>query len=102
MQVVAACSAYGDPLIGMGRVSLCRHGDALATAQIRSGERARVGLDLRRGTGGHEGAAMIAGAGAQIEHVVGGPYRILVVLDHDDGIAEVTQSLECSKQTLIV
>ena len=36
---------------------------------------------------------MDAGAGADVEHVVGGADRVLVVLDDDHGVAEVAQPL---------
>ena len=35
--------------------------------------------------------AVLAGAGAEIDHVVGGSDRLLVVLDDDHGVAEVAQ-----------
>ena len=37
---------------------------------------------------------MDTGAGAEIDQVVGGPDRLLVVLDDDDGVADVAQMLE--------
>jgi len=33
-------------------------------------------------------------ARAEVDDVVGGPHRALVVLDHDDGVAEVPEALE--------
>ena len=36
-------------------------------------------------------AAVHAGAGADVDHVVGGADGVLVVLDHDHGVAEVAQ-----------
>ena len=36
-------------------------------------------------------AAVLAGAGAEIDHVVGGADRLLVVLDDDHGVAEIAQ-----------
>ena len=45
----------------------------------------------RRGALCHDSAAMHAGAGADVHHVVGAAYGLLVVLDHDHGVAEVTQ-----------
>ena len=47
-------------------------------------------------------AAMDAGAGADVEHVVGGADRVLVVLDHDHGVAEVAQPLQRFEQPRIV
>jgi hypothetical protein len=47
-------------------------------------------------------ASVHARAGSDIEHVVRGPNGILVVLDHDHGIAEVAQPLQRLKQPRIV
>ena len=43
---------------------------------------------------GDDLAAMDAGAGADIDHMVGDADGVLVMLDHDHGIAEVAQALE--------
>ena len=61
--------------------------------EVFAGERARLGdqvvdLALR-----HDVAAVDAGAGADVEHVVGLADGVLVVLDHDHGVAEVAQAL---------
>ena len=45
---------------------------------------------------------MDAGAGADVEHVVGDADRVLVVLDHDHGVAEVAQPLQRFEQPRIV
>ena len=50
----------------------------------------------------HELAAVLAGAGAEVHHVVGRPHRALVMLDHDHGVAEVAQPLERGDQALVV
>ena len=47
-------------------------------------------------------AAVDAGAGADVEHVVGGADGVLVMLDHDHGVAEVAQALEGFEQARIV
>ena len=47
-------------------------------------------------------AAMHAGAGADVEHVIGEPDGVLVMLDHDHGIAEVAQPLQRFQQPGIV
>ena len=46
--------------------------------------------------------AVDAGAGADVEHVIGGADGVLVVLDHDHGVAEVAQALEGFEQAGIV
>ena len=47
-------------------------------------------------------AAMDAGAGADVDHIVGGADGVLVVLDHDHGVAEVAQPLQRFQQPGIV
>ena len=47
-------------------------------------------------------AAMHAGAGADVEHMIGEPNGVLVMLDHDHGIAEVAQPLQRFQQPRIV
>ena len=47
-------------------------------------------------------AAMDAGAGADIDHIVGLQDRVLVVLDHDHGVAEVAQAPQRLQQALVV
>ena len=50
----------------------------------------------------HDVAAVDAGAGADVEHVVGGADRVLVVLDHDHGVAEVAQPLQRFEEPRVV
>ncbi len=45
---------------------------------------------------------MLAGAGPDVEQVVGRPHRALVVLDHEHGVPEVAQPLERRDQPLVV
>ena len=47
--------------------------------------------DVGRRAGGDDLAAADAGAGAEVDEVVGGPHRVLVVLDDEDGVAHVAQ-----------
>ena len=50
--------------------------------------------DLVVGAGGEELAAVLAGAGAEVEDVVGGAHDVGVVLDDEDGVAEVAQVVQ--------
>ena len=47
-------------------------------------------------------AAAHAGAGAEVDDVVGGPHRVFVVLDDDDRVAQVAQPFERAEQPLVV
>jgi len=62
----------------------------------------RVLGDFGRGAGGDHVAAVFAGAGAEVDEVVGGHHRALVVLDHDHRVAEVAQPVEGGDQLLVV
>ena len=46
--------------------------------------------------------AVLAGAGPEIDHVVGGADRLLVVLDDDHGVAEIAQPRERREQRAVV
>ena len=47
-------------------------------------------------------AAVLAGAGADVDHVVGDPDRLLVVLDDEHGVAEVAQADERLDEAAVV
>ena len=47
-------------------------------------------------------AAVLAGAGAEVDDVVGHPDRLLVVLDDDDGVAEIAQPRQRRQQLAVV
>ena len=51
---------------------------------------------------GDEVAAVLAGAGAEVEDVVGVADGVFVVLDDEDGVAEVAQVFERGDEALIV
>ena len=50
----------------------------------------------------HHLAAMHAGAGAHVHHIVGGHDRVLVMLDDDDRVAEIAEVLEGFEEPRIV
>ena len=47
-------------------------------------------------------AAFGARAGADVDHDVGLAHRVLVVLDHDQRVAEIAQRLERGQQPVVV
>ena len=51
---------------------------------------------------GDEFAAVHAGAGAEVDDPVGGAHHRLVVLDDEDGVAEVAQALERGDEAVVV
>ena len=59
-------------------------------------------LDLRGGALRDDPPAVLAGARAEVDEVVGRAHRLLVVLDHDHRVAEVAQPLERRDQLGVV
>ena len=92
-KVVDARAGEGEPLAA-GFAALARDGDGEAAGQIFSRYGPRVGGDFRDRAGGKELAAELAGAGAEVEQVVGGADDVGVVLDDEDGVAEVAELVE--------
>ena len=58
--------------------------------------------DLVDGALGDHLAAVLARAGPEVDDVIGGADRLLVVLDDDDRVAEVAQLLERGEQARVV
>src|SRR6202048_2255856 len=76
--------------------------DRQFAGEIFSGQRIRVLHDVGGRALGDDMPAMHAGAGADVEHKIGKADGVLVVLDHDHGIAEVAQPLQGFQQSRIV
>src|SRR5216683_2891804 len=70
--------------------------------EIFAGQRFRIVHDIGRRALRDDVAAMDAGAGADIDDMIGQPNGVLVVLDHDHGIAEVAEPLQGFQQSRIV
>ena len=70
--------------------------------QILAGQRVGVGDDLRRRPLGDDLAAVHAGAGADVDDIVGGEDRVLVVLDDDHRVAEFAQAPQRVEQARVV
>ena len=101
LQVIAA---RADEPQHAGRVARppLGHRDLAHAGEILAGERVRVGHHVGWRALGDDHAAMHAGAGADIDHVIGGADRVLVVLDHDHRVAEVAQPLQRLQEPGIV
>ena len=67
-----------------------------------AGHRIGVRRELGRAAFGDQPAAALAGAGADVDDVVGAPDRLLVVLDDDQRVALVAQVLQRVEQHLVV
>ncbi len=76
---------------GIDRPRRAIHVDALLPRQPGAGHRIRVGGDLGRRAARDDVAAALAGAGADLEQLVGGHHHLRVVLDHHQRVAGVAQ-----------
>src|SRR5690606_13565514 len=100
-QVVAARAGHPQHALA-GRDAPGWYLDAPSPGQVLAGERMLACDDLL-GRAAHDHlAAVLAGAGAHVDDVVGGPDRVLVVLDHDHRVAQVAQVLEGADQAVVV
>src|SRR5690606_37540684 len=70
--------------------------------EIAAGEAVRVRLQPLDRAGVDDAPAMRAGERADVHDPVGGVEGVLVVLDDDEGVAEVAQPLEGRDETLVV
>ena len=77
-----------------GLAAVLGDGDGEPAGEIFASDGAGVGGDFGDGAGGEELAAEFACAGAEVEEVVGGADDVGVVLDDEDGVAEVAQVFE--------
>ena len=84
------------------RAPLRRDLDPARAGEELAGQRLGHPLDFARGALGDDPAAVLAGAGPQVDEVVGGAHRLLVVLDHEHRVAEVAQPLECRDELRVV
>ena len=101
-QVVAARADDGELAAGVGGAAARRDRDRPLAGQELAGQRIRIGGDLGRRSPGDDLAAMYAGAGADVDDIIGGPDRVLVVLDHDHRIAEPAQAAQRVEEPRIV
>ncbi len=78
-------------VLAAGLAAVLGDGDGEAAGEIFAGDGRGVGGDFGDGAGGEEMAAEFAGSGAEVEKVVGGADDVGVVLDDEDGVAEVAE-----------
>ena len=100
LQVVLARAAHaeGAAVVGAAR----RDRDAPPAGEELPRDRALVALHVARRALGDDLAAVLAGAGPHVHDPVGRAHHLLVVLDHEHGVAEVAQPLERRDQPAVV
>ena len=76
--------------------------DAELAVQVAAGQGAGLAGDLGRRPLGDQLASVLAGSGAEVDDVVRGADRSLVVLDHDHRVAEIAQPSQRVDQLCVV
>jgi hypothetical protein len=102
LEIVARCTGHTQHQLIVGRAALARHRDAALAGKILAGQRALLAEDVLDLALGDDFAAVHAGAGADVDDVVGAADRVFVVLDDDDGVAEVAQARQRAEQAFVV
>ena len=84
------------------RAVLVGNGDTAFAGKELARDALRTSGDFLDRSHFHDFAAANTGAGAKIDDVVASPNRLLIVFDHDDGIANVAQLFQRPQQPLVV
>ena len=86
----------------LGFAPLFRQANHAPARKVGAGERAGARHDFLRGTRAHDLATVLSRPGAHIDHEIRSADGVLVVLDHDDGIAQVAKALKRSDEPLVI
>ena len=101
MKIVLAGTGDGEPLAGeLAWMGAMEHGGE--TGQIAAGERVGRGHDLGGRALGDDVSAEAAGAGAEVEDIVGRADGVFIVLDDEDGVAEIAEADEGLDEPAVV
>ena len=84
------------------RAALLRHLDRIAAGEKGSRQAALIGCHIVGRAGGDHLPPALARPGAKIDHPVGGPDRLFIMLDDDDGVPLVAQGFKRAEQLDIV
>ena len=108
---VVVASAGGTPVFcpsasvrrrGERLVAAARHGDRQPAGEVLRGGRVLHAQDFLQRALRDEPPAARTRAGADVEDVVGGADRVLVVLDDDDAVAQVAQAAQGGDEPVVV
>src|SRR5882724_2255956 len=86
----------------IGAAAFFGDGNFGGAAEVLAGEGFRGGFDLRRLALGDEVATGVARAGSEVHHKVGAADGVFVVLDDEDGVAEIAKMLKGTEKARVV
>ena len=102
LEVVLAGAVDGELAARRRRAAYGGDRDRLAAGEVQAGLGVAVLEQLLDRARVDDLAAVLAGAGADVDDPVGGPDGVLVVLDHDQGVAEVLEPDQGLDQPVVV
>ena len=79
-----------------------RDRNAERPSEVAPGERRGIRHDLVGRADRDDVPAQLAGARAEVDHIIGRANRLLVVLDHQHRVAQVSEALEGLEQSAVV
>ena len=101
LQVVLVGFDHPQELAVAGTAGL-RHFHILSARKIRAGDAALDLADVCHAARSYDLAAVHTGTGADIHNIISLAHGILIVFDHDQGVAQVAQALHGGDQFIIV
>ena len=101
LQIVLPGAPDGDGL-SAARPAAGGNGNPFGPGQILSRDAPGTGHDILQGAGRHNLSAVDTGPGTYVYDVVGGPHGVLVVLHHQQGVAQIPQALEGGDELVVV
>ena len=99
-QVVLPGAPHHEPALGLAAPG--GHGDEALARKVLAGQRSLVAQQFLDRARHHDLAAVLPRPGADVHHVVGRADGLLVVLDDDDGVAQVAQAQQGVDQLAVV
>ena len=101
LQVVEASTVDGEPTFGK-RPPLLRERDLLKAREEFSRDRLRGVPEIAHTALGGDVSALQSGDRANVHQVIGGLDGLLVMLNHQHGVAAIPQFFQCPDQLLVV
>jgi hypothetical protein len=102
LQVVGTGADHPEPMSGGSLTAAWRNRNSQLVPQVTPGQGLRMRPDIFDRAFRHYLTAEAAGTRAQVDDVIRGVDGLFIVLDHDYGVAQISQSPKRSQESLVV
>ena len=99
---IMLCRAADHKRMAVSGAAVCRHGNFLFPGQILPGDGALTARDLLRCAGADHFPTVHTRTGADVDEIVRRAHGVLIVLDDDERVAEVTQLAQRGQQLFVI